>query len=397
MSSSFSARAPMLGYVFQARFSLHLLLDGAEDSQLVVEGLDDVVFEDEGQPLELLQLKHHLGNPTTLTDSSAELWKTLRVWSTHLTRYRLNLPDTLLTLITTTEAPDDTAAALLRPGRPEANIDLAVNKLVVAAENSSNRALETAFTAYLSLSPEDRRLLVQSIRILDASPNIVDVTRLIKNRIEVATRRQYLDALYERLEGWWFERVISQLVSEAADSITRYEVIEKVRDIAEQFGDDVLPLDYWELQPTEDVQFQDRVFVLQMKQIALISRRMELAIRDYYRAFEQRSRWAREDLLNIDELERYEARLFEEWERMYLKLQQDMQLEENESDDRLTEFGRGIYDWMEFESDVRIRPRMARDYIMRGSYHMLADQKRVWWHPEFLSRLESILTSTVES
>ena len=47
--------------------------------------------------------------------------------------------------------------------------------------------------------------------------------------------------------------------------------------------------------------------------------------------------------------------------------------------------------------DVRIRGtahQVTEKYVMRGSYHILADQdpSRVWWHPKFIGRLETLLT-----
>ena len=48
---------------------------------------------------------------------------------------------------------------------------------------------------------------------------------------------------------------------------------------------------------------------------------------------------------------------------------------------------------MEQEADFRVRPNVTEPYVMRGSYHMLADKNppRVWWYPKFLERLEQIL------
>jgi hypothetical protein len=56
----------------------------------------------------LLQTKLEI-EPGSLTDGSAGLWKTLRVWSESVD----TAPDALLVLITTASAPDDSIAALL--------------------------------------------------------------------------------------------------------------------------------------------------------------------------------------------------------------------------------------------------------------------------------------------
>lgn len=392
MSSTFSAGAQALGYIYQARLALHLILHADEEAEIIIEGLDDVVFEENGQPQELLQLKHHVTNEAKLTDSSPELWRSLRVWSTHFSENSITIPQTILTLVTTAAAPEGSIASFLSQDSRIRNPSLAEKKLVEVATTSSNQSLSSAFAAFLDLSSHERQHLVGAIQILDLSPKISDIPFLIKKRIEVATRRQYLDNLYERLEGWWFGQVIEQLNSQSPVPIQRLSVLSKVRDIAEQFGEDILPMDYWDWEPPEppDPESDERIFVLQLRAISLLTRRIEKAIIDYYRAFEQRSRWARDDLLIGNEVEKYERLLIDEWERFYLKLQQDLGSDE-EDEDALQLFGRNVFDWVDLKADFRIRPRVAKDYIMRGSYHMLANNKRVWWHPKFVERLEAVL------
>lgn len=67
--SDFTAREPALGYLYQARYALALLLLGVEEQELVLETLDDIMLEQSGSPRELLQTKHHVNAEATLTDS----------------------------------------------------------------------------------------------------------------------------------------------------------------------------------------------------------------------------------------------------------------------------------------------------------------------------------------
>jgi C-terminal domain 7 of the ABC-three component (ABC-3C) systems len=52
-----------------------------------------------------------------------------------------------------------------------------------------------------------------------------------------------------------------------------------------------------------------------LAEIGISSARIRNAILDYYRAYERRSAWARENLLVSGELEDYEDRLEDEWPR----------------------------------------------------------------------------------
>jgi hypothetical protein len=81
--SDFSAAPSAMGYLFQMRSALVLLLRAKEpESVISIEKLDEVAFDENGVPAQLLQLKHRVINTANLTDSSTDLWKTMRVWAT---------------------------------------------------------------------------------------------------------------------------------------------------------------------------------------------------------------------------------------------------------------------------------------------------------------------------
>jgi hypothetical protein len=393
--AEFSAGPQALGYLYQARYALHLILKSREELELSIESLDDIVFEDKGSPQELLQLKHHT-TPASLTDSNSDLWKTIRIWSTNFGEGKISLPDTVLTLVTTAQAPDNSIAAFLRPDNNR-NSKLATRKLLDIANNSTNASLKRSFEAFTVLSPEQQEMLVESIQIMDGSPNIIDTANQIKNRVKFAVDREHLDAFYQRLEGWWFGKIVRHLSGESTELITGFEVFDKIREIAEQFGPEVLPIDYLESEPPTppDPETDARRFVRQLKAIAVNNRRIEKAILDYYRAFEQRSRWAREELLIGDELEKYEKKLIDEWERYFLALQDETELDEiTATEQDWQKLGLKIYNWIELEADFLIRPRVNEEYVMPRRSHNLADRNPpgVWWHPKFIERLEQLLT-----
>lgn len=392
MSTGFSAGSQALGYMFQARYALYLILTSKEELQIAVESLDDITFfENENNPTELLQLKHHTTTQASLTDSSSDIWKTIRVWSTQLQENKISLPDTVLTLVTTAESPADSAAFLLRPVK-DRKPKLALQKLLDVANTSKNLALTKSFEAFKALNSTQQKLLINSIQIIDNSPDIIDITPKIKEKL-IAVRREHRDAVYERLEGWWFAKVVTHLRDSSLDFISGFEVRDKICEINDQFKPDALPIDFYDLEIPEqpDISQDNRCFVDQLKEIAIHNKRIEKAILDYYRAFEQRSRWAREELLFGGEIEKYERKLIDEWERYKLALQDEM-LDSNESE--YQKFGRKLFNWMEQDANIHIRSQVTEPYVMRGSYHILADQRRVHWHPKFLERLTRLLATT---
>lgn|GEM_PF-2079798 len=65
----------MLGYLYQIRYALALLLDNDnENLQISIEKFDDIAFSANDVPKQLIQLKHHVRHQGSLTDASTE-WK----------------------------------------------------------------------------------------------------------------------------------------------------------------------------------------------------------------------------------------------------------------------------------------------------------------------------------
>ncbi|KUJ38764.1 hypothetical protein ADL25_21070 [Streptomyces sp. NRRL F-5122] len=52
---------------------------------------------------------------------------------------------------------------------------------------------------------------------------------------------------------------------------------------------------------------------------------------------------------------------------------------------------KAIYKWAMREGRRSIRPGCDEPFVSKGSFHILADDLRVGWHVDFLSRLMTIL------
>jgi hypothetical protein len=202
-STAFEASGPFLGYLYQCRYALLLLLQRLKTdaaAEVSIERFDDVAFEKSGDPHELIQSKHQKGQPSSLTDASADLWKTLRVWSEAVKSGAVSPSSVLLTLITTAVASPNSAAALLRPNEGR-DVDQALSRLLATTQNSESQTNAPAYKAFLSLNGEQQRSLVAAIRVLDGSPNIADVLPLLEGELRLSVRPEQVDALRERLEG----------------------------------------------------------------------------------------------------------------------------------------------------------------------------------------------------
>ena len=386
----FSAAAPAVGYLYQVRYalfdSLRRLVDGSQFS-VSVETLDDVVFETDGKAADLLQTKHHVQRQGNLTDRSVDLWKSLRVWCEATTNGQM--PDgSCLMLLTTGTAPEGTASSYLRPGDSR-DVKEALTRLNSISRSSGNASLAAAHEAFRNLTESQRRALLERVCVMDQSPTILNLESEMRKVVYYAVDTRFLEVFLIRLEGWWYRRIVRHLAANTS-LILSEELTAELADLREQFKRDSLPIDDEIMRASVDATgYRQRAFVQQLHLLELTERRIFFAIKDYFRAYTQRSRWIRDELLVVGELERYEDRLEEEWERHFERMRED--LGDDAVDKEKREAARLLYVWVEDNDHLPIRPGVAELAIARGTYQMLSDQTRVGWHIEFRERLRRLL------
>lgn len=376
-----SAHASAAGYLYQARLALLLGVDAIGKSpnlELKIETLDDISFEGDGDPVELIQTKHHSGAAGALTDYSTDLWKTLRIWTKRAADSVEALPRFIL--ITTSKAPEGSAAAHLRS--TDRDEQLAETCLLEAAGKSTNQENLAAYTAFIALNESQRRRLLESILILDQSPNIVDVRDEIAHAIRLAAPKQHIDHFVERLEGWWFGLVVNSL-SGSRDAIKVLAIDARIDELREEFHRSALPVDHAGSMPSAEIvaDLDKRPFVQQLRKINIGPTRIEYAMRDYYRASEQRARWAREDLLVDGELKSYDRELIEAWEPRFAAMVEELPHECGSSTKAAA--GAAAYKWIEQDATFPLRS-VAHSFLTKGSYHLLANRYSLGWHPDYL-------------
>jgi hypothetical protein len=352
-----------------------------------MEVADDLSFESEGSALDLLQTKHHLTSTASLTDASEDLWRTIAVWTDGLRSGELALDETRFTLMTTASAPPGSAAAELRSESRDSST--ALERLEATARTSENQANKPRYDRFLELAREQRARFVDSIVILDSERGVSDIEARLYFELRRAAEPDLVKPLSDRLWGWWIGRVLRHLTTQPRDPITAEELERTIDDLRDQFASDNLPID---VGVGDDdlgsLDVDDRQFVRQLQLIAASNKLLELAIRDYKRAYLQRSRWTNDGLVRPGELARYEGRLVDEWEHQEAFARQDLTDESPEEDQQAS--GRKLYEVMQ-NQPIWIRDKVRDQFVPRGSLHMLADELRIGWAPDFVRRLREVL------
>lgn len=388
------ASEQMLGYLYQVRYALALLLENDNsDCQISIEKFDDVAFSKDDIPTQLIQLKHHIQHQGNLADASTDMWRTIKVWLDAISETLDILDGTNFLIITTATAPIDSAAFLLKKDSNR-NPDTAYEKLKTVCFSSVNQAHQRYYDAFREAGEDTVKQLIRQIYIIDCASNIIDVEKDILKHIRYSCIPKHQKMIYERLEGWWFKKAIDALCCDTPVFVNQNQVRSFIVSVSQEYADDNLPIDILDIDDLQEDNFSanEKIFHEQLKLICLGNHRMQLALRDYYRAFRQRASWVRNDLLYVNELGQYEQRLIDEWEHAFAAMEETLSETNNATEGEKAKEGRQLFSDIE-KRDIRIRPKCQEAFIMRGSYHILANQLKIGWHVDFFDRLKQLLNT----
>lgn len=390
------ASEQMIGYLYQIRYALHLLLNNENtDYQVSIEKFDDVAFDENGTPRELIQLKHHVNNGGSLSDYSVDFWRTLKVWIDMIAADGSLIYNSDFLLVTTSSVSRGSAAAMLC--RKDRDIAMAYERLKRVADTSTNATNKPFYTAFNNMAETQAKCLLNHIIVLPNAADILDSEKKIRKQIRYCCEPRHEDFIFERLEGWWFRQAINALCSDNPVYFTQRQVRNLITKIRREYDDDNLPIDENILLLNnileEDLPSNQRIFLKQLRLLNLRSSHLNNALRDYYRAYEQRASWVRNDLLYMNDLIGYKRRLKDAWQDAF-----DWMLDElDESGEEIEEpqkikKGKELYKFL-MNKDIRIKQRCQEPFVMKGSYHMLANELKIGWHVDFAVRLRQLLSS----
>lgn len=378
-----------LGYLFQTQWPLVDFVRRSRnepDCQLALELLDDVAWVDDGTPRELIQTKHHVKSAGGLGDMSVDLWRTIGVWIDAHPPGDLGGPT--MTLVATSVAPTDSAAASLRPLQHDA--ELARARLDLAASSSQNQATEGWRRKFMSVDEASRAVFVSRMYVVDGAPPIEDLDSELRKELHLAAPLGHEAAFLGLIWDWWMRQAVA-LLRRSIATVSALDLAAAIDGIRDQFGDDNLPT----LVPREAFDegtighYDTRVFVQQLNFVdtpILILRR---AVQDYYRATVQSAAWIENNLVDLPEVAKFKADLLDEWERAFAWATSQLPADASQEDKKTV--GRQLLERCLDTTEIQIRPRYREPFYFRGKLHELADERLVGWHPDFATLLQQVL------
>ena len=372
----------MLGYLYQCRYALLVALKEVKKNpghELSIERFDDIALGSEGTPHDFIQSKHH-PKLSDLSDASVDVWKTILIWANRVKDNPQQSAQTRFILLTTATAKAGSAMEKLRHIEDQRICPSATEMLLTVARTSTNKATKEGRKAFIDLGNRLRDLLVSNIWVFDRAPNIINVREEIEDELRLSAPPSKIKIFTDDLEGWWVGRVISGLMKDDDSNITLESLLTKTTEIRDEFKADALPLS----PGIEDVtgepisENDSRVFVRQMRLVNVRDAPAASAVKDYYRAFTQRSKWAREELLLDEDAETYDSALKDAFQREAEANEDSLPTTDDKSK---MEAGRKLFHWSRRHNQP-LRNRHEQ-WLSAGSFQMLSDRKLLGWHPNF--------------
>ncbi len=391
--ASHSAAGQALGYVHQCMWALAELgrrSNVEPATQLRLEMLDDIEFDDDGSPVELLQIKHRSNSRGVVTAHSVDLWRTLNVWM-GLT----NEENLILRFVTTQHLDADSGLANLRAGNYERDTARATEELLTAATESTNSKTLAWRQRFIGMNEYAREALVSQIVIEDGSPHASEINSELAKIFRYAYPIGRDEVFMQLLKGWWYGIAV-RLLDRSLPAVAGQDLIAQVHEISDQLRSDSLPIDPNSMLQNDHAvveSYKDREFVQQLLWIALDDDRLWKAIRDYHRSFTLRSFWLRYQLLGESELSMFAFRLHDEWEQIF---DSRIALMKRSGRTDIDIVGQEVLEMLARESRAKLRERFEEPWFNRGMFHALADGElgyRIGWHPDFEEKLEGLLTN----
>lgn len=256
--------------------------------------------------------------------------------------------------------------------------------LNVAEEDPGPEGTALTRKRFRELAARARGTLLSKIEVRDATAGVGDFREELQEVLgPFALPGVGVDEFLDKLVGWWERRAVDLLLRRRT-TVTHQEVREEVIRLRDQYGIRALPAPDpalpHELSEVVIAAYAGTPFVRQLELIAVRDQRVQLAVRDYHRAYTQRSRWLEQGVLAPEELTEWEDRLHGEWEHAWHRMLDTLE----EPDDETAQAAAGKQLYGDLEQSALNPLRDGRDRFLHvGTLNGMADICRIGWHPDF--------------
>lgn len=382
-TASHSAPGQAAGYLYQIERAMARLAESESGSMIAVEKEDDVSVEFANGDLQLEQNKHTLDKRSPFYDTSRALWNTLDIWTKLAEQKEVEPCRCQYFLVTNVEIPKGLARSI--GDADQKTVDecfLQMQKVAEIAPNSIRAIVDRVMKRDEGLL----KSVILKTKYIDSSAESSGgaLRRKIASHLHIPDDVDEYDIL-NSLFGWIVNRLLDSwrdrkpgIISRSAFDKQLYRIIHKIQK-HKQYG---LPEHLVPFAKEEELKrHRSSNYVKQIHLVTNDSEETIEAITDFVRCSTERFRLANEGSLTIDEWIGFEDSLHSAWRTIFRR---ENRLWSGEEEDRI---GYRIFTNVK---DVRadLGGDSAHRYIVMGTYHRFADDKKVGWHPRYEELIE---------
>ncbi|MEO1017341.1 MAG: ABC-three component system protein [Pseudomonadota bacterium] len=260
-----------------------------------------------------------------------------------------------------------------------------------AAAAKANRRLPHAdrvngCEAFLSLSEGERLNLMRRVLIRPKSPDITKIEHLIAEHLKILPADQRL-SVAKRLVQWWDRQIVYSLCGKRDRVVSRTELQQQISSIVGDIEHNKLIAEFETVSPPDDYQ-PDGMLARQIKLVGGKPSDHSRAIREEWKAREQRSKWLINNPAMAVTINDYDRVLQEHWSDLHCRMVEECV--EVDGKEKCVS-GLKILRWTHDDAPNVVRPiahGWNAAYYVRGSYQVLAINLSVGWHPEYIELLD---------
>jgi hypothetical protein len=372
-----------LGFSLQATRFLARILKAAPGDVVCLEVFDDVGVErSDGSRIAEQNKSNLTHNP--LSDRSIDLWKTLRIWVDAVMNGELDPDRTSFELYTSNPAGGSIAQSF----HDATTIDDATTALARAEKELLGNANGDEIRSV------SEQLHPHLIRVFAVDKQVV--AKIVRRFSFESSRGSPHDDLKTIRWGLgWIKRETDQLLEKRKPARITQEAFHKAMlhyvqshdriDILRSFGG---RFPAQPLQPGDNL----RTYVRQLNLIEVGDDDILSAINDFMRAATDRTDWSERGLIDESSLDEYSEELYKSWSNKKTKVSIGYSHKSH------VDQGRLLYTEC-LEHSLPLDGMPTPPHFTRGSWHSLADDQAIGWHPQFKNELQRFIdgdTSTPE-
>jgi len=373
-----TASGQALGYYFQLERALSWIAKSPYGSSIGIETEDDVVIELINGAKIYEQDKSSTSSTFPLNTNRIDFWKTLLIWLNGLKSREIQCvePHPSFYMVTNKIASNQLVVEI---GLAES--DQEINNMVVKlrkAANSTPNGIKDTVNKVMEFGDLQLSYLIKNIKFCDGSSSI-NKTNLIS---DLQLPENDTDFYIERLTGYVFNIAVEAWRNNKPAIIERDDFMRLKNSLISDRFKDVFNEET--VRVADIVIYNERkngksTYIKQLELIELNDDEIRLAIEDFLKSSQARTIMAKKGYIEEQSLINTNIELTRRWTTIS-KQKKRIQLAYKWSD---IDLGQDIYD-ATLGYKATINGYSTRNYFLtNGIYHLLANELRVGWHPNF--------------